>query len=245
MQQLHMRLVDWIRSRVTEAGAAGTVVGLSGGIDSAVVAALCHEALGDRALALALPINSLSRDVEDATLVAQHFGLQYRLVPLEGAYGALFQSVPDDLGDPAARSLALANLKPRLRMAVLYYFANAQNYLVVGTSNKAERTVGYFTKWGDGAADILPIAGLTKGQVRTLAAHLGVPRPVIDKAPSAGLWAGQTDESEMGITYDAIDAYLTAGSVDPATVVKIEARFYRSQHKRERPPVAPVDDIVR
>ena len=244
MQQLRTRLVDWIRTRVTEAGATGTIVGLSGGIDSAVVATLCFEAVGDRALALAMPINSLAQDLEDAVLVAQHFGLRYRVVPLEAAYGAMLQSVPDDLGDHATRSLALANLKPRLRMLTLYYFANAQNYIVVGTSNRSELTVGYFTKWGDGAADILPIAGLTKRQVRALAVHLGVPKPVIEKAPSAGLWAGQTDESEMGITYDDIDAYLTLGKVDSATIAKIESRFQRSQHKRERPPVASVDDLL-
>lgn len=244
MEALRKRLVDWIAGQVRAAGAAGTVVGLSGGIDSAVVAVLCHQALGDNALALCMPIGSLPQDIADAALVAQQFGLKYKLIPLEKAYSGFLRSVPDDLGSVEARTLALANVKPRLRMLTLYYFANALNYLVVGTSNRSELTVGYFTKYGDGAADILPIAGLVKRHVRELAAHLGIPQPIIDKAPSAGLWAGQTDEDEMGITYEAIDAYLVNGKVESEAARLIEARQLRSEHKRTRPPVAPVEDLL-
>lgn len=244
MEELRRRLVDWITNEVASAGAAGTVVGLSGGIDSAVAAALCHQALGERALAVSMPISSLPQDIDDAALVARHFGLRFVVVPLEKAYSGLLRSVPDDLGDEETRSMALANVKPRLRMMALYYFANALNYLVVGTSNQSELAVGYFSKYGDGGADILPIAGLVKREIRQLAAHLGVPQSIIEKAPSAGLWAGQTDEGEMGLTYQDIDAYLRRERVDGEVTRQIEERHRRSEHKRSRPPIAPVEDLL-
>lgn len=245
VEELRKRLVDWIATQVRDAGAEGTVLGLSGGIDSAVAAVLCHQALGDRALALSLPLASLPQDMADAALVVRQFGLRYQVVPLEKAYSGFLRSVPQDLAGDEARSLALANVKPRLRMTTLYFFANALNYLVVGTSNRAELTVGYFTKHGDGAADILPLAGLVKRHVRELAAQLSIPQAIIDKAPSAGLWPGQTDEGELGITYDALDAYLLDGKADKEVREAIEGRNRRSQHKRERPPIAPVDDLLR
>lgn len=245
VEELRQRLVDWIANQVREAGAEGTVLGLSGGIDSAVAAVLCHQALGDKALALSLPLASLPQDLTDAALVVRGFGLRYHVVPLEKAYSGFLRSVPQDFGSAEARSLALTNVKPRLRMTTLYYYANALNYLVVGTSNRAELAVGYFTKHGDGAADILPLAGLVKRHVRELAAHLGIPRSIIDKAPSAGLWPGQTDEGELGITYEALDAYLLDGKAEPEIHEAIERRNRRSQHKRERPPIAPVEDLLK
>ncbi len=244
MERLRQRLVSWIKARVDEVGAAGTVVGLSGGIDSAVAAVLCREAVGERALALIMPINSQTQDGEHAALVARRFGLRTTVVPLDGAFAAFVASMPSALGAQEARSLALANAKPRLRMMTLYFFANALGYLVVGTSNRAELTVGYFTKHGDGAADILPLGGLAKCHVRALAAHLDVPRPIIDKPPSAGLWPGQTDEGEMGLTYDEIDRYLLTSEATPEVAARIEARRRQSQHKRERPPIAPVEDLL-
>ncbi|MDA8215991.1 MAG: NAD(+) synthase [Dehalococcoidales bacterium] len=245
MEKLRQRLVNWIADRVRESGAEGTVVGLSGGVDSAVVAALCRQAVGDRCLALIMPIASLPEDIEHARLVAGHFGIEARVLPLEGAYGALLDDLCAGLARPEARPLARANLKPRLRMVALYYCANALNYLVVGTSNRSELAMGYFTKFGDGAADILPIAGLVKSQVCELAVYLGVPQPIIDKPPSAGLWVGQTDEAEMGLTYAEIDRYLLHGEADPGVACKIEGRIARSQHKLQRPPIAPVEDLLR
>jgi NAD+ synthase len=134
-------------------------------------------------------------------------------------------------------SLAEANLKPRLRMAAWYYYANLMNYLVVGGSNRAELYVGYTTKYGDSGVDIMPLGRLTKGEVREMAAYLGVPRKILEKAPSGGLWEGQTDEEEMGITYRDLDSYLLGQPVGDEVREKIERRHRGSEHKRRMPPV--------
>ncbi len=238
MEAVRQYLVQWIQERVRNAGAVGTVLGMSGGIDSAVVSVLCHQAFGKNALCIALPINSLNQDMIDAELVASQFGLEYEVLDLKAPYEALFNQLPAQLGDERARSLAVANLKPRLRMITLYYYANMLNRLVVGTTNRAELTVGYFTKHGDGGSDILPLGGLVKSQVRALARHLGIPEQVVSKAPSAGLWPGQTDEAELGLRYDDIDRYLTGGQVDPSIAKSIETKRVRSQHKLEPAPIA-------
>lgn len=243
MRELRQHLVRWIRQKVDEAGARGTVVGLSGGVDSAVVAGLCREAVGDRALAVVMPIHSLPEDVDHALLVSEAFGIETIVLPLDRLHDCFIEGLPPGMRPRDSHSLAVANVKPRLRMAALYYYANALNYLVVGTSNRAELTVGYFTKFGDGAADILPLANLLKREVRDLAVEMGVPSAVIDKAPSAGLWEGQTDEAEMGLAYRDIDRYLATGEGESWVIAKIETLRARSQHKRERPPMAPVEEI--
>ncbi len=135
-----------------------------------------------------------------------------------------------------------ANVKPRLRMSALYFIANSLNYLVVGTGNRSELTLGYFTKYGDGGVDLLPIGGLLKSEVRALGRELGVPDRVIDKPPTAGLWVGQTDEAEMGFSYDTLEAYVTKGpsAVDKAVAERIERLRKVSDHKRALPPVGPV-----
>ena len=125
-------------------------------------------------------------------------------------------------------------------MTSLYYIANQLNYLVVGTSNKSELTVGYYTKYGDGGADIIPMGNLVKGQVRELAVHLGIPQQIIDKPPSAGLWSGQTDETEMGVTYDELDTYITCGEGDEQVCKQIETMVKTSAHKRKPAPIPPV-----
>jgi NAD+ synthase len=142
-------------------------------------------------------------------------------------------------GDDAASRLAQANIKPRLRMATLYYVANRLGYLVAGTGNRSEIAIGYYTKYGDGGVDLLPLGSLVKSEVRALARDLGVPAPIIEKAPSAGLWLGQTDEGEMGFTYDELDDYLRRGpeSVAPAMAMRIERLTRASEHKRNLPPV--------
>jgi NAD+ synthase len=134
---------------------------------------------------------------------------------------------------------AIANLKARLRMVTLYHFANEMNYMVAGSGNRDELTVGYFTKYGDGGVDILPIGNLLKSQVRELAQYLGIPQPIIDKPPSAGLWPGQTDEGEMGITYEELDCFLMTGKATNKTKQKIEILASCSEHKRHLPPVPP------
>lgn len=246
-------LAAWIGQRVAVAGANGIVVGLSGGIDSAVVVRLAQMATGGNVLGVIMPCHSDPQDETDGQLVARHFNVPTvrvdlapgydRLVAdlrsaIEGLPGADERIAPGDLSDPRAR-LPLANVKPRLRMATLYYVANSLNYLVAGTGNRSELTIGYFTKYGDGGVDLLPIGRLLKSEVRELAIELDVPEPIITKAPSAGLWLGQTDEHEMGFTYPDIERYLTMGpdAVAPALAMRIERLVRASEHKRALAPM--------
>lgn len=237
MEQLSFRLVEWLRAKATEAGAKGVVVGMSGGIDSSVVAVLCKRAFPDNTLALILPCHSIAEDMEHAQLVAREFGIPTETVVLDSVYDALMSVLPSDGGQH--RKLAEGNLKPRLRMATIYFFANRLSYLVMGSSNRCELSVGYFSKYGDGGVDIIPLGNLVKSQVRDLAQHLGIPQVVIDKPPSAGLWAGQTDEQEMGLTYEQLDAYFTTGKAPDAVRRRIEERIARNAHKRSVPPLPP------
>jgi NAD+ synthase len=163
-----------------------------------------------------------------------------RVMDLAPAYDALLSALGSPARDEERLRLARANLKPRLRMAALYYHANALNYLVVGTGNRSELELGYFTKYGDGGVDLLPLGGLVKGQVRELARFLGVPEPIVTRPPTAGLWEGQTDEGELGLTYEQIDRYLTGGPVPEEVRRRIEALGRASAHKRALPPVGPV-----
>lgn len=230
------RISGWIAACVGNAGLKGAILGLSGGVDSAVVAALCRKALGSRVTGLILPCESVIADEEDALLTAKTFGVQAITVRLDGTFRALLDVLPD--ASPQVR----ANLKPRLRMAVLYYWANKLSYMVVGTGNKSEIMAGYFTKYGDGGVDLLPLGSIFKDDVLKLAAELGVPGRIVAKPPSAGLWAGQTDEGEMGISYDDLDRTLRAieaGGPDggsPEIFERVAAMHAGSEHKR-RPPL--------
>ena len=245
-------IVEWLRQRLARSGARGFVFGLSGGIDSAVVARLCQIAASGNAVGVLMPCHSDPRDEADARLVADHFQIPSVRVDLEPAYdrmtATLQQAVkdlpPGLLPDPAHQStdlkakLPLANVKPRLRMTTLYFLANTLNYMVAGTGNRSELSIGYFTKYGDGGVDLLPIGNLLKSEVRAAARALGVPDPVIEKAPSAGLWLGQTDEAEMGFTYAELEDYLTKGpqTVSPALAMRIERLMRGSEHKRALAP---------
>jgi NAD+ synthase len=232
-QKLIAHVEKWISQIISASGAGGAVVGLSGGIDSAVCAALMKNALGSGSVvAVKMPCHSLSLDGEHADLVARALGIKTIEVDLSETFDAYRRSLGKAL-EPSA--LAAANIKPRLRMMTVYSIAQTLGYLVCGTGNKAELTVGYFTKYGDGGCDFLPLADLTKGEVRAMAAELGIPAPVIDKPPSAGLWEGQTDEKEMGLTYAALDAYLSGEPVDEESLAKIRAREKASQHKKKMP----------
>lgn len=239
-------IADWIHQQVAQASAQGLVVGLSGGLDSAVVARLCQMARPAQTVVAILPCHSDPRDEEDANLLVSHFGLQsvrFDLAPsydlITGQLKTLTTQLPREQV-PAASSadmkarLPLANLKPRLRMSVLYFIANSMNYLVAGTGNRSELTIGYFTKHGDGAADLLPIGRLIKSEVRELAVDLGVPQAILDKPPSAGLWAGQTDEDEIGFRYSDLERYLVDGpdAVAPALAMRIERLIRATEHKR-------------
>ncbi|MGI6666251.1 MAG: NAD(+) synthase [Bacillota bacterium] len=231
-------LIRWMRDRAREAGARGGVFGLSGGLDSALVLALAKKAYGRECLALIMPCHSLQEDVDDALDLARLFDCPYRVVDLGPAYDALLASFRD-AGVPrvSESSLAEANLKPRLRMATWYYYASLMNYLVVGCSNRDELYVGYTTKHGDSGVDIMPLANLTKAEVKRMAAFLGVPERIVERVPSAGLWKGQTDEEEMGITYRDLDSYLLGQPVSDEAREKIERRHRNSEHKRRMPPV--------
>lgn len=234
---LAAKLSAWIQRQVAEAGAQGCVVGLSGGIDSAVVAGLCSRAFPHHTLGLIMSCHSHPQDAAHARLVADKFAIPVREIVLDQVYDALLYTLPQQEGAEARQSLAAANIKPRLRMLTLYYHANLFNYLVAGTGNKSELTVGYFTKYGDGGVDILPLGNLVKGEVRQLAQYLGVPQEIIDKPPSAGLWSGQTDEGEMGLTYADLDAFIKSGQASPAVAERIEFLNRCSAHKRAMPPV--------
>jgi NAD+ synthase len=237
-KQLANKLVSWIRDKVTAAGGKGGVVGLSGGLDSSVAAVLCRRAFPEAMLAVIMPCHSHKEDLEHAQLLANQFSIPTKTVTLDGTYDTLLKALPDDNIIAEASRLAKANLKARLRMLTLYYFANKLNYMVVGSSNRDELTLGYFTKYGDGGVDIQPLGSLLKGQVRELARSLGIPPPIIDKPPSAGLWEGQTDEGELGLSYDQIDRYLASGEASAALRKRVESMIASSQHKRQTPPVA-------
>jgi len=147
--------------------------------------------------------------------------------------------LPDNPVDEAAGRIAMANLKARLRMVTWYYFANQLRYLVIGSGNRSELAVGYSTKYGDSGVDILPLGNLVKAQVRDLALYLGVPQEIIDKPPSAGLWEGQTDEDDMGFTYNQLDSFLLTGETDAAVRQRIESMMARNQHKTQTAPLPP------
>jgi len=231
------RISSWIRERVEEARAEGVVLGMSGGIDSSLTAVLAKKELGDGVLGVIMPCHSNPTDMEHARLVAAKFGIETEYVDLTSVFDRLLEALP-----PGDR-MAEGNLKARLRMAVLYYFANSRNYLVVGSGNRSEIKCGYFTKYGDGGADILPLGRLLKKQVRELARELGIPEEIIVKPPSAGLWEGQTDEGEMGISYDELDSILVAiesgdtSECNQEALARVRAMVAASQHKRDAIPI--------
>ncbi|MDI6701808.1 NAD+ synthase [Methanothermobacter wolfeii] len=199
------KIQDFIRGKVSESGSDGVVIGLSGGVDSSTVACLAVNALGpERVLGILMPsATTPPEDTEHASLLAEKLGIETETIEIDPITDAF-----NDLCGHQTTGMAAANLKPRARMMVLYYHANSLNLLVAGTGNRTELLVGYFTKYGDGGVDMLPIGCLYKKQVRMLAEGLGVPPEIIDKAPTAGLWPGQTDEGELGIEYDVLDEIL-------------------------------------
>lgn len=237
-------IVDFVRDYVKQSGTNGVVMGLSGGIDSALVAALAADALGpDQVLATFLPVNADTdkENLDHARELADRLGIKHELFEI-GPVIKQFEPLGLD-------RLSRGNLAARLRMVVWYARANQNGLLVIGTGNKAEIFAGYFTKYGDGGADLLPLANLYKVNVRQLAKHVGIPKKIIEKPPSAGLWKGQTDEGEMGLSYNDIDRILflmlergftreetVSWGIEQEKVDRVLHMMETSQHKRDPVP---------
>ena len=221
------KIIKFIRRTVHQSGAKGVVLGLSGGIDSALVAALSVKALGvenvhpiffydshlDASTSASNSTDYSSFDLRDALILCVNFGLSLQKINLHDAFDSarlsmlsVFDARPASLSGP--NSVFEGNLKSRLRMSLLYYYANQNNLLVLGTKNKTERLTGYFTKYGDGGVDLDPIADLYKTEVRLLSTYLNLPAEILNKTPSAGFWDGQSDEADLGVRYDQLDRFL-------------------------------------
>lgn len=227
--------VAFIRQTLAESHASGIVFGNSGGKDSALVGILCKAAC-DNTVGIIMPCASarnFGMDADDGNALAEQFHIETRTVDLtavrEAELSAL--SVATQINQAA-----LVNIAPRLRMTTLYAIAASENRLVAGTGNRSEAYLGYFTKWGDGAHDFNPISDLTVTEIFAFLEYLKAPRCIIDKAPSAGLFDGQTDEAEMGVTYQAVDRYLETGEADAKDLAVIQRFHLRSEHKRS--PIA-------
>ncbi len=198
-------IVEFVQNKVSEANAEGLVIGLSGGIDSTLAAFLACEAVGkDNVFGIVMPSTTTpTEDKLHGTVIAQLLGINYKEIAIDSILNE-FLSVTQLEED----KLSIGNLKARIRMSIIYFYANSKNYLVSGTGNKSEILIGYFTKHGDGACDIEPIGDLYKTDVYQLAKYLEIPQEIIDKPPRAGLWNNQTDEDEIGMPYDLLDKIL-------------------------------------
>ncbi|MHA1963762.1 MAG: NAD+ synthase [Candidatus Thorarchaeota archaeon] len=237
-------IVNFIRTYVKKSGCNGAVLGLSGGVDSSLVAVLACEAIGsEKVLGIMMPVDAEkdAANVADAKSLAETLGMRHELFELRQAVAA-YESL-------SLERVALGNLTARLRMVTCYARANQENRIVLGTSNKSELMVGYFTKYGDGGSDMLPIGELYKANVWDLSSHIGLPEKIVKKAPSAGLWPGQTDEGELGITYRELDSilflHLEKGwsekdiiewGIEEEKVQKVVRLMNQSEHKRKLLP---------
>jgi len=243
------RIRSFILSRVEDAHLDGVVLGMSGGLDSTVTAYLTAEALpNNRVLALIMPDyhTTPQGDVKDAEEVAKKLGVKRRLIDITPIHEAFLKHLKGEL-------VAEGNLRARIRMCILYYHANLERRLVIGTGDRSELLIGYFTKYGDGGVDILPLGGLYKTQVRELGRHLGVPNKIVEKRSSPRLWAGQTAEGELGLPYETIDPILhllydrglkpdeAAERIGDRQAVDRVLEMYRfSGHKRSTPTICEI-----
>ncbi len=248
-------LTGFIRDYVSEARAKGAVIGVSGGVDSATVLHLLVRALGsEKVLALILPDTSVTpaEDVEDARSLAERLGVAYKVIDIR----PIVESFVNQLGSADKRTIG--NLRARIRMSILYYHANSLDYLVAGTGDRSEILIGYFTKYGDGGVDFLPIGCLYKSQVRRLALHLGVPVKIAWKPSSPRLWPGHLAEDELGMKYDEIDVILyalfdlgmgvkeaaEATGLSAEKVMRVLELYENSKHKRSMPPIPSPEEFV-
>jgi NAD+ synthase len=238
---------DFIKTRVTEAGAKGVVIGISGGIDSSVAACLAVSALGpEKVLGLFLPSSTTSDDdLQDVEIISSQLKIKCNIINIQQLLDT-FADISKEEKDPSR--LDWMNLQPRIRQACWYFYANKLNYLVCGGGNKSELMIGYYTKYGDSAVDIMPLGDVYKTHIYQLAEYLDIPQRIIRKVPSAGLSVGQTDEDEIGMSYSKLDAILFGLErfqrsddiakylkISLSDVKKVQSRIYRSEHKRRGP----------
>jgi NAD+ synthase len=224
--------VKFIKDILKESGAKGIIFGNSGGKDCALAGILCKMACEDT-VGIMMPCEStrnFGEDLEDGRALSQAFGIDNRMVDLTASKKAIIAASE---GVSELSSTAISNIAPRLRMTTLYLIGQSENRLVAGTGNASERYMGYFTKWGDGAYDFNPISDLTATEIYPLLRYLHAPENIINKAPSAGLFEGQTDESEMGVTYQAIDQYIRSGEGKAEDIEIIHRYHSRTEHKRK------------
>ena len=231
-------LEAWLEGELSYRGAENFVFGVSGGVDSAVIALLLARNFQDRAIGVMMPSHSHPNDLDDAKLVMEHADLPYHVVDLTETLDTLMAAIGpeyDKTGDVSRDRVIFGNSSARLRMTTLYTIAQTRNAVVVGTDNAVEWYTGYFTKFRDGGVDIAPLIHLDKDEIFALARILGVPDKIIDKKPSAGLWEAQTDEDEMGVTYRALNQHLRGEPVTKAEAERIAFWHERSHHKRAMP----------
>lgn len=242
-ERIISEIQEWINDYCKSANADGIVVGISGGIDSAVTSSLCANAIGkDAVIGLGLPCLSNPKDLSDAKLLAAQLGIELIIFDLSSVYEEIMKITANII---ESNNLATANLKARLRMVTWYFTAQSKgNYLIGGTGNRSELAIGYFTKYGDSGVDIEPLGGLYKCEVREIATKLNIPENIINKPPSAGLWEGQTDEGEIGMKYDLLDEIiyridynLDLNDLNRSDIEKVKEMMRSSQHKLKMPPI--------
>lgn len=240
IQKKSEEIISWLKEQLQKTGTKGFVLGLSGGIDSSVVAGLIKQASPDQCLGVIMPAGNIASDKEDAVKCAEAFHIPFVEVDLYDYRENLFNDVKSVLNEKGTaitdEPMTKGNIGARLRMTTLYAIGNSLNYLVAGTDNAAETYTGYFTKYGDGGVDLAPIAHISKGEVFEMGAYLGVPQSILNKPPSAGFFAEQTDEKEMGVSYDTIDAYLRGEIISEHDKTIIDRLHRVSEHKRQLPP---------
>lgn len=243
-RRIKTKIESLLKKEIKQRGSKGVVIGLSGGIDSAVLALLCAKILKNNVLALIMPDSKITpkQDTEDGIALAKQFGIKYKIININEISESFQKNLP-------ANRLALGNLKARIRTNVIYYYSNILNYLVLGSSDKSEHLIGYFTKYGDGACDLMPIVSLYKTQIREFAKFLEIPKKIILKKSGAHLWKNHYAESELGITYEEIDSILYCfvdlkkslhevvkiTGINRRIVSKVLQLQKNSQHKREPP----------